>query len=113
MDKKKIRQYEAKLMEQRNMLGDGRATEDYGCEATATSVRPEGLKLTQRTTLFTALMSATPLLIDEALDRITERTFAVHQLQRGDPGQAARRYPVDPHHTCQEALEQGLLAEKA
>src|SRR5712691_3986230 len=81
MDKRKIRQYEAKLTEQRStLLGMVERTEDYGREADRDVSQDPADKASNSYTkelLFSQSTSErnTLRLIEEALDRITEGAF--------------------------------------
>ncbi|HWO01420.1 MAG TPA: TraR/DksA family transcriptional regulator [Blastocatellia bacterium] len=120
MDKKKIKQYEAKLVEQRNArLGRVERTEDSGREADREVSQDPADKAANSYTkelLFSQSTNErnTLKLIEEALERISERTFG-ECINCSEEIQAKRldAIPWTPHCIrCQEALELGLLAEK-
>ena len=120
MDKKKTKQYEARLTEQRStLLGMVERTEDYGREADRDVSQDPADKASNSYTkelLFSQSTNArnTLKLIEEALDRITERTFGdcINCSEEIQP-KRLDAIPWTPHCIrCQEALEQGLLAEK-
>jgi DnaK suppressor protein len=119
MDKKKLKQYEARLLEERNaLLGMVERTEDYGREADrdvsqdpadkASNSYTKELLFSQSTTERNRLR-----LIEEALNRISEGTFG-ECINCGDEITAKRldAIPWTPHCIrCQELVEQGLLSE--
>ena len=120
MDKRKIRQYEARLTEQRNArLGMVERTEDYGREADRYVSQDPADKASNSYTkelLFSQSTNErnTLRLIEEALDRVTEGTYG-ECVNCGDDIQAKRldAIPWTPHCIkCQEQMEQGLLVEK-
>jgi DnaK suppressor protein len=119
MDKKKLKQYEARLLEERNaLLGMVERTEDYGREADrdvsqdpadkASNSYTKELPFSQSTTERNRLR-----LIEEALNRIAEGTFG-ECVNCGEDISAKRldAIPWTPHCIrCQELVEQGLLSE--
>jgi DnaK suppressor protein len=120
MDKKRLKQYEARLIENRNaLLGMVERTEDYGREADrdvsqdpadkASNSYTKELLFSQSTT-----ERATLRLIEEALDRISEGSYG-ECLNCGEEIAQKRldAIPWTPHCIrCQELQEQGLLMEK-
>ena len=120
MDKRKIKQLEAKLQGQRNLLlGMVERTEDYGREANrdisqdpadqASNSYTKELLFSQSTNERNILR-----LIEEALDRITEGSFG-ECVNCGQDIQGKRlealpwaRYCIK----CQELQEQGSLVEE-
>src|SRR5262252_8179927 len=120
MDKKKLKQYDAKLQEQRSsLLGMVERTEDYGREANrdisqdpadqASNSYTKELLFSQSTNERNILK-----LIEEALDRITEGEYG-ECVNCGEDIQPKRldAIPWTPHCIkCQEQVEQGLLVEK-
>src|SRR5438132_11339309 len=120
MDKKRMKQYEAKLLERRNqLLNMVERTEDYGREADrevsqdpadkASNSYTKELLFSQSTTERNTLR-----LINEALDRIADGSFG-ECVNCGEEIQPNRldAIPWTPH--CirrQELVEQGLLIEK-
>ena len=120
MDKRKIRQFEAKLQGQRNLLlGMVERTEDYGREANrdisqdpadqASNSYTKELLFSQSTNERNILR-----LIEEALDRITEGSYG-ECVNCGQDIQAKRldALPWARHCIkCQELQEQGALAEE-
>src|SRR2546422_11371201 len=120
MDKRKVRQYEARLTEQRNaLLGMVERTEDYGRETDRDVSQDPADKASNSYTkelLFSQSTNErnTLRLIEEALDRIVEGNFS-ECLNCGQDIQPKRldAIPWTPHSiTCQEQIEQGLLVEK-
>ena len=120
MDKRKVRQYEAKLTEQRNsLLGMVERTEDYGREADRDVSQDPDDKASNSYTkelLFSQSTNErnTLKLIEEALDRIAEGEFG-ECINCGDDISVKRldAIPWAPYCIkCQELQEQGLLAEK-
>lgn len=119
MDKKKLKQYEARLVEERNaLLGMVERTEDYGREADrdvsqdpadkASNSYTKELLFSQSTTERNRLR-----LIEEALERVSEGTFG-ECVNCGEEISAKRldAIPWTPHCIrCQELVEQGLLNE--
>jgi DnaK suppressor protein len=120
MDKKRLKQYEARLIENRNaLLGMVERTEDYGREADrdvsqdpadkASNSYTKELLFSQSTTERYTLR-----LIEEAIERISEGTYG-ECLNCGEEIAQKRldAIPWTPHCIrCQELQEQGLLAEK-
>jgi DnaK suppressor protein len=120
MDKKRLKQYEARLVENRNaLLGMVERTEDYGREADrdvsqdpadkASNSYTKELLFSQSTTERYTLR-----LIEEALERITEGSYG-ECLNCGEEIAQKRldAIPWTPHCIrCQELQEQGLLTEK-
>jgi DnaK suppressor protein len=120
MEKKRIKQYESKLLDHRNsLLGMVERTEDYGREADlevsqdpadkASNSYTKELLFSQSTTERNILK-----LIEEALDRISDGEFG-ECVNCGDDISAKRldAIPWAPYCIkCQELQEQGLLAEK-
>jgi len=120
MDKKRLKQYEARLVENRNaLLGMVERTEDYGREADrdvsqdpadkASNSYTKELLFSQSTTERYTLR-----LIEEALERITEGLYG-ECLNCGEEIAQKRldAIPWTPHCIrCQELQEQGLLTEK-
>jgi len=120
MDKKKLKQYESKLVERRNaLLGMVERTEDYGREADRDVSQDPADKASNSYTkelLFSQSTNErnTLKLIEEALDRLDEGSFG-ECINCGDDIQPKRldAIPWAPHCIrCQELQEQGLLAEK-
>ncbi|HLG15940.1 MAG TPA: TraR/DksA family transcriptional regulator [Blastocatellia bacterium] len=120
MDKKKLRQYETRLTEYRDTLsGMVERTEDYGREADRDVSQDPADKASNSYTkelLFSQSTNErnTLRLIEEALDRIAEKSFG-ECINCGAEIQPKRleAIPWTPHCIkCQELLEQGLLAEK-
>ena len=120
MDKRKLRQYDAKLSEQKNaLLGMVERTEDYGREADRDVSQDPADKASNSYTkelLFSQSTNErnTLKLIEEALDRLTEGTFG-ECINCGEEITPKRldAIPWTPHCIrCQELQEQGLLAEK-
>jgi DnaK suppressor protein len=120
MDKKKVKQYEAKLVEQRNsLLGMVERTEDYGREADRDVSQDPADKASNSYTkelLFSQSTNErnTLKLIEEALDRIGEGSYG-ECINCGEEISQKRldAIPWTPHCIrCQELLEQGLLVEK-
>ncbi|HJZ67221.1 MAG TPA: TraR/DksA family transcriptional regulator [Blastocatellia bacterium] len=119
MDKRKVKQYEAKLTDQRDaLLGMVERTEDYGREADREVSQDPADKASNSYTkelLFSQSTNErnTLRLIEEALDRIDEGTYG-ECTNCGQDIQAKRldAIPWTPHCIkCQELLEQGLLVE--
>jgi DnaK suppressor protein len=120
MDKKKLRQYDARLQEQRrSLLGMVERTEDYGREANrdisqdpadqASNSYTKELLFSQSTNERNILK-----LIEEAIERISAGSFG-ECVNCGNELQAKRldaipwaRYCI----RCQELQEQGLLVEE-
>ena len=120
MDKRKLKQYDAKLSEQRNaLLGMVERTEDYGREADRDVSQDPADKASNSYTkelLFSQSTNErnTLKLIEEALDRLAEGTFG-DCINCGEEITPKRldAIPWTPHCIrCQELQEQGLLAEK-
>ena len=120
MDKKKVKQYEAKLVEQRNaLLGMVERTEDYGREADRDVSQDPADKASNSYTkelLFSQSTNErnTLKLIEEALDRIGEGSYG-ECINCGEEISQKRldAIPWTPHCIrCRELLEQGLLVEK-
>jgi DnaK suppressor protein len=120
MDKKKLKQYEARLIENRNaLLGMVERTEDYGREADRDVSQDPADKASNSYTkelLFSQSTSErqTLRLIEEALDRLAEGSFG-ECLNCGEEISQKRldAIPWTPHCIrCQELQEQGLLTEK-
>ena len=120
MDKKKVKPYEAKLLEQRNaLLGMVERTEDYGREADRDVSQDPADKASNSYTkelLFSQSTNErnTLKLIEEALDRIGEGSYG-ECINCGEEISQKRldAIPWTPHCIrCQELLEQGLLVEK-
>ena len=120
MDKKKLKQYETKLMEQRNaLLGMVERTEDYGREADRDVSQDPADKASNSYTkelLFSQSTNERNILrlIEEALDRISEGSYG-ECINCGEEISQKRldAIPWTPHCIrCQELLEQGLLVEK-
>src|SRR5215475_7240077 len=120
MEKKKLRQYEGRLLGQRDvLLGMVERTEDYGREADrevsqdpadkASNSYTKELLFSQSTTERNTLK-----LIEEALERIADGEFG-ECVNCGEDISAKRleAIPWAPYCIrCQELQEQGLLAEK-
>ena len=120
MDKKRLKQYETKLLERRNqLLNMVERTEDYGREADrevsqdpadeASNSYTKELLFSQSTTERNTLR-----LIEEALDRIAAGSFG-ECVNCGEEIQPKRldAIPWTPHCIrCQELVEQGLLIDK-
>jgi DnaK suppressor protein len=120
MDKRKLKQYDARLSEQKNaLLGMVERTEDYGREADRDVSQDPADKASNSYTkelLFSQSTNErnTLKLIEEALDRLTEGTFG-ECINCGEEITPKRldAIPWAPHCIrCQELQEQGLLAEK-
>lgn len=120
MDKKKIKQYEARLIEQRNaLLGMVERTEDYGREADREVSQDPADKASNSYTkelLFSQSTNErnTLKLIEEALNRIADGEYG-ECINCGEEIQPKRldAIPWTPHCIrCQERLEQGELVEK-
>jgi len=120
MDKKKVKQYEAKLVEQRNaLLGMVERTEDYGREADRDVSQDPADKASNSYTkelLFSQSTNErnTLKLIEEAIERIGEGSYG-ECINCGEEISQKRldAIPWTPHCIrCQELLEQGLLVEK-
>ena len=120
MDKRKLRQYDARLSEQKNaLLGMVERTEDYGREADRDVSQDPADKASNSYTkelLFSQSTNErnTLKLIEEALDRLAEGTFG-ECINCGEEITPKRldAIPWTPHCIrCQELQEQGLLAEK-
>jgi DnaK suppressor protein len=120
MDKKKVKQYEAKLLEQRNaLLGMVERTEDYGREADRDVSQDPADKASNSYTkelLFSQSTNErnTLKLIEEAIERINEESYG-ECINCGEEILQKRldAIPWTPHCIrCQELLEQGLLVEK-
>jgi DnaK suppressor protein len=120
MDKKKLKQYETKLTEYRNMLlGMVERTEDYGREADRDVSQDPADKASNSYTkelLFSQSTNErnTLKLIEEALDRIADGSFG-ECLNCGEDIQPKRldAIPWAPYCIkCQELQEQGLLGDK-
>jgi DnaK suppressor protein len=120
MDKKKVKQYEAKLLEQRNaLLGMVERTEDYGREADRDVSQDPADKASNSYTkelLFSQSTNErnTLKLIEEAIERISEESYG-ECINCGEEISQKRldAIPWTPHCIrCQELLEQGLLVEK-
>jgi DnaK suppressor protein len=120
MDKKKLKQYEAKLEEQRSaLLGMVERTEDYGREADQEISQDPADKASSSYTkelLFSQSTNErqTLRLIDEALERIADGGYG-ECANCGKDIQVKRleaipwaRYCI----RCQELQEQGLLVEE-
>lgn len=120
MDKKRLKQYEAKLLEQRNLLlGMVERTEDYGREADrdvsqdpadkASNSYTKELLFSQSTTERNTLK-----LIEEAIERVEDGNFG-ECLNCGQEIKPKRleAIPWAPYCIdCQELHEQGLLGDK-
>jgi DnaK suppressor protein len=120
MDKRKLKQYDAKLSEQKNaLLGMVERTEDYGREADRDVSQDPADKASNSYTkelLFSQSTNErnTLKLIEEALDRLAEGTFG-DCINCGEEITPKRldAIPWAPHCIrCQELQEQGLLVEK-
>ncbi|MBI3650637.1 MAG: TraR/DksA family transcriptional regulator [Acidobacteria bacterium] len=120
MDKKKLKQYETKLNEYRNMLlGMVERTEDYGREADRDVSQDPADKASNSYTkelLFSQSTNErnTLKLIEEALERVHDGSFG-ECLNCGEDIQPKRldAIPWAPYCIkCQELQEQGLLADK-
>jgi DnaK suppressor protein len=120
MDKKRLKQYDAKLHERRNkLLGMVERTEDYGREADRDVSQDPADKASNSYTkelLFSQSTNErnTLRLIDEALERIADGTFG-ECLNCGEEINQKRldALPWAPHcFRCQEMLEEGLLVER-
>ena len=120
MDKRKLKQYDAKLSEQKNaLLGMVERTEDYGREADRDVSQDPADKASNSYTkelLFSQSTNErnTLKLIAEALDRLAEGTFG-ECINCGEEITPKRldAIPWAPHCIrCQELQELGLLAEK-
>jgi DnaK suppressor protein len=120
MDKKKVKQYETKLLEQRNaLLGMVERTEDYGREADRDVSQDPADKASNSYTkelLFSQSTNERNILrlIEEAIDRISEGIYG-DCINCGEEISQKRLDAIawTPHCIrCQELLEQGLLVEK-
>ena len=120
MDKRKLKQYDAKLSEQKNaLLGMVERTEDYGREADRDVSQDPADKASNSYTkelLFSQSTNErnTLKLIEEALGRLAEGTFG-ECINCGEEITPKRldAIPWAPHCIrCQELQEQGLLVEK-
>ena len=120
MEKKKVKQYETKLLEQRNaLLGMVERTEDYGREADRDVSQDPADKASNSYTkelLFSQSTNErnTLKLIEEALERINDASYG-ECINCGEEISQKRldAIPWTPHCIrCQELLEQGLLVEK-
>lgn len=120
MDKKRLKQYETRLIEQRNaLLGMVERTEDYGREADTDVSQDPADKASNSYTkelLFSQSTNErnTLRLIEDALERIGEGTYG-ECLNCGEEIQPKRldAVPWTPYCIrCQELQEQGLLADK-
>jgi DnaK suppressor protein len=120
MDKKKVKQYETRLLEQRNaLLGMVERTEDYGREADRDVSQDPADKASNSYTkelLFSQSTNERNILrlIEEALDRIGGGSYG-ECINCGEEISQKRldAIPWTPHCIrCQELLEQGLLVEK-
>jgi DnaK suppressor protein len=120
MDKKKLKQYEAKLNEYRNMLlGMVERTEDYGREADRDVSQDPADKASNSYTkelLFSQSTNErnTLKLIEEAIARVQDGSFG-ECLNCGEDIQPKRldAIPWAPYCIkCQELQEQGLLGDK-
>jgi DnaK suppressor protein len=120
MDKKRMKQYEAKLVERRNqLLNMVERTEDYGREADREVSQDPADKASNSYTkelLFSQSTNErnTLRLIEEALARIADGSFG-DCVNCGEEIQPKRldAIPWTPHCIrCQELVEQGLLTDK-
>ena len=120
MDKRKLKQYDARLSEHKNaLLGMVERTEDYGREADRDVSQDPADKASNSYTkelLFSQSTNErnTLKLIEEALDRIAEGSFG-ECINCGEEITPKRldAIPWAPHCIrCQELQEQGLLVEK-
>ena len=120
MDKRKLKQYDARLGEYRNaLLGMVERTEDYGREADRDVSQDPADKASNSYTkelLFSQSTNErnTLRLIEEAIERLSEGTFG-ECINCGEEISHKRldAIPWTPHCIrCQELLEQGLLVEK-
>lgn len=120
MDKKRVKQYETGLLEQRNaLLGIVERTEDYGREADKDVSQDPADKASNSYTkelLFSQSTNErnTLRLIEDAIERISEGTYG-ECLNCGEEIQPKRldAVPWTPYCIrCQELQEQGLLADK-
>jgi len=120
MDKRKLKQYDARLSEQKNaLLGMVERTEDYGREADRDVSQDPADKASNSYTkelLFSQSTNErnTLKLIEEALGRLAEGTFG-ECINCGEEITPKRldAIPWAPHCIrCQELQEQGLLVEK-
>ena|SRR5215467_10442482 len=120
MDKKKLKNYESKLRQQKNaLLGMVERTEDYGREANRDNSQDPADQASNSYTkelLFSQSTNERLMLrlIEEALDRFENGNFGLC-LNCGDEIQSKRlealpwaRYCIK----CQELQEQGMLAEE-
>ena len=120
MDKRKLKQYDARLSEQKNaLLGMVERTEDYGREADRDVSQDPADKASNSYTkelLFSQSTNErnTLKLIEEALGRLAEGSFG-DCINCGEEITPKRldAIPWAPHCIrCQELQEQGLLVEK-
>jgi DnaK suppressor protein len=120
MDKRKLKQYDAKLVEYKNaLLGMVERTEDYGREADRDLSQDPADKASNSYTkelLFSQSTNErnTLKLIEEALDRLSDGSFG-ECINCGEEINIKRldAIPWAPHCIrCQELQEQGLLVEK-
>lgn len=120
MDKKRLKQYEAKLIEHRNaLLGMVERTEDYGREADREVSQDPADKASNSYTkelLFSQSTNErnTLKLIEEAIARVEDGDYG-DCLNCGKEIQPKRldAIPWAPYcRDCQELVEQGLLGDK-
>lgn len=120
MDKKRLKQYEAKLIEQRNaLLGMVERTEDYGREADREISQDPADKASNSYTkelLFSQSTNErnTLKLIEEAIERVENGDYG-DCMNCGNEIQPKRldAIPWAPYcRDCQELVEQGLLGDK-
>ena len=120
MDKRKVKQYETRLLELRNtLLGMVERTEDYGREADRDVSQDPADKASNSYTkelLFSQSTNErnTLRLIEEALDRIDDGSYG-ECINCGEEILPKRldAIPWTPHCLrCQELQEKGLLTEK-
>jgi DnaK suppressor protein len=119
MDKRKVRQYEARLSEQRNsLLGMVERTEDYGREADRDVSQDPADKASNSYTkelLFSQSTNErnTLRLIEEALDRITEGAYG-ECVNCGEDIQpsGSTQYRERPMHQVSGADGTGTVVER-
>ena len=120
MEKKRLKQYEAKLLEQRNaLLGMVERTEDYGREADRDVSQDPADKASNSYTkelLFSQSTNErnTLKMIEEAIQRVEDSTFG-DCLNCGQEIKPKRleAIPWAPYCIdCQELQEKGLLGDK-
>jgi DnaK suppressor protein len=120
MDKKRLKQYEAKLLESRNaLLGMVERTEDYGREADREVSQDPADKASNSYTkelLFSQSTNErnTLKLIEEAIVRVEEGDYGdCLNCEKEIQPKRLDAIPWAPYcRDCQELVEQGLLGDK-